>query len=67
MRPAQPEDPARVAAQLEAAELELERAHRLLDRWGLPRESEPDEHGQRVELSLTGRLELLPDAEEEHA
>ncbi len=56
-------DGQRLAAQLAAAELELERAHHLLDVWGLPRESEPDENGQRIELSLVGRLERLPEAE----
>ncbi len=55
----------RLAAELAAAELELDRAHHLLDQWGIPRESEPDENGQRWELSLAGRLERLPDGDEE--
>ena len=53
----------RLSAKLEAAELELERAHHLLDQWGLPREIESEEDGSHTELSLTGRLELLPDGE----
>ena len=53
----------RISSKLEAAELELERAHHLLDLWGLPRESESEDDGSRTELSLSGRLELLPDDE----
>ena len=46
----------------ESAELELERAHHLLDTWGLPREMRDEEHsGRPMELSLSGRLELLED------
>lgn len=52
---------ARAEQNLEAAELELERAHRLLDTWGVPREESDPGGGRPLELSLEGRLELLPD------
>ena len=42
-----------------ALELELERAHRVLDTWGLPRELPDGPRGRLHELSLSGRLELL--------
>lgn len=51
--------------QLQAMELEMQRAHRMLDDWGLPREF-PDSHtGHVSELSLVGRLELIPVEEED--
>jgi len=53
---------ASLEAKLEALELELERAHHLLDMWGLPREAIDPDDGHTIELSLSGRLELLPDA-----
>ena len=43
----------------EALELEFERAHRTLDSWGVPREVPDPEGGRPLELSLTGRLDLL--------
>jgi hypothetical protein len=51
----------RAEARADAAELDLERAHRLLDLSGVPREVR--EKGQRdpVELSLLGRLRLALD------
>ncbi len=52
---------ARAERDLEAAELELERAHRLLDTWGVPRECPDPDGGRPLDLSLEGRLELLPD------
>ena len=45
-------------ARLEAAELELERAHHRLDHWGVEREVE-GESGRALELSLDGRLQLF--------
>lgn len=53
---------ARAERDKQALELELERAHRLLDTWGLPREQLDADSGRPLELSLSGRLELLPDA-----
>lgn len=52
---------ARALGKLEAAELELERAHHLLDTWEVPRQLPDPEGGRPVELSLEGRLELLSD------
>ncbi len=52
----------KLEGQLEAQELDLQRAHALLDQWGLPREVEGEE-GRPLELSLTGRLERLPEAD----
>jgi hypothetical protein len=51
-----------LAGRLEAQELEMERAHALLDQWGLPREV-PGEDGRPLELSLAGRLERLPEGD----
>ena len=48
-------------ARLEAAELELERAHRLLDQIGVPREYREDGERDPVEYSLEGRLRLVLD------
>ena len=48
----------RAEARAEAAELDLERAHRLLDAWGVPREVRERGAKRPVELSLLGRLEL---------
>ena len=47
-----------------ALDLELERAHHLLDQWGLPRELGEGPDGRPLELSLVGRLELLEDEPE---
>jgi hypothetical protein len=51
-------------ARAEAAELELERAHRLLDEVGVPREFRA--HGQRdpIEYSLEARLRLVLEDDE---
>ena len=46
-------------ARAEAAELELERAHRLLDREGVPREYRAQGERDWVEYSLEARLRLL--------
>jgi len=51
-----------LAGRLEAQELEVERAHALLDQWGLPREV-TGEDGRPLELSLAGRLERLPESD----
>ncbi len=51
--------------QVQAQELELDRAHAWLDRWGLPREV-PGEDGRPLELSITGRLERLEFSEEDY-
>ncbi|MFT7677477.1 MAG: hypothetical protein ACI8QC_001455 [Planctomycetota bacterium] len=62
-----PEDSAQLAraqGKLEAAELELERAHHLLDTWDVPRELPDPDGGRPVELSLAGRLELLSDEDD---
>ncbi|MDF1836942.1 MAG: hypothetical protein P1V35_03655 [Planctomycetota bacterium] len=56
---------AKTQGQLAAVDLELQRAHRLLDDWGLPRELPDPDTGHVEELSLTGRLELIPEDEEE--
>lgn len=58
-------DLARSEGRLAALELELERAHRLLDAWGLPREVPDGPEGRPLELSLAGRLELLEEDGEE--
>ncbi len=55
----------KIQGQLAAADLELQRAHRLLDDWGLPRELPDENTGHVVELSLAGRLELIPEDEED--
>ncbi len=47
---------------LEAQELDVERAHALMDQWGLPREM-TGEDGRPLELSLAGPLERLPDSD----
>ncbi|HIF40176.1 MAG TPA: hypothetical protein EYQ74_03655 [Planctomycetes bacterium] len=47
---------------LEALELEVERAHALMDQWDLPREV-TGEDGRPLELSLAGRLERLPESD----
>lgn len=52
----------KLAGRLEAQELEMERAHALLDQWGLPREV-TGEDGRPLELSLAGRLERLPESD----
>ena len=49
---------------LAALELELERAHHVLDKWGVPREV-LGEDGRPLELSLSGRLELMDEDEDE--
>jgi hypothetical protein len=51
--------------QLEAIDLELQRAHRMLDDWGLPREAPDPNTGHPTELSLAGRLELIPEEDED--
>ena len=51
----------RAEARAEAAELELERAHRLLDACGVPRELRARGERDAVEYSLEGRLRLLLD------
>ena len=56
-----PDELSRALGKLEAAELELERAHHLLDTWDVPREQPDPEGGRSLELSLAGRLELLSD------
>ena len=48
---------------LAALELELERAHHLLDTWGVPREVR-GEDGRPVELSLSGRLQLMEEQDQ---
>ena len=60
-------EPLRAAeARAEAAELELERAHRLLDEHGVPREFRREGERDPIEYSLAGRLALfLEDDEEE--
>jgi len=56
---------AKSEGQYAAVDLELQRAHRLLDDWGLPREMPDPNTGHVNELSLTGRLELIPDDDED--
>ncbi len=53
----------RLEARAEAAELELERAHRLLDEYGLPREFQEVGVPRAVEYSLQARIQLLLDSE----
>lgn len=54
----------RDAARADAAELELERAHRLLDEYGVPREQRAPGARDAVEYSLLGRLRLLLDEDD---
>lgn len=49
----------RAEGRAEAAELELERAHRLLDEVGVPREFREPGERDPVEYSLEARLRLL--------
>lgn len=60
----EPAELARALGKLEAAELELERAHHLLDTWDVPRELPGPEGGRPIELALAGRLELLSDEDD---
>ena len=46
-------------AKADAAELELERAHRVLDSEGVPREFVPEGEKNYVEYSLEARIRLL--------
>ena len=62
--PGEPDQLARALGKLEAAELELERAHHLLDTWDVPREQPDPDGGRPIELSLAGRLELLSDEDD---
>ena len=55
----------RAEARAEAAELELERAHRLLDELGVPREFRSPGERDSTEYSLEGRLELVLNDEDE--
>ncbi len=55
----------RLEARAEAAELELERAHRLLDRQGVPREMREPGERDPTEYSLEARLRLALGADEE--
>jgi hypothetical protein len=48
----------------EAAELELERAHRFLDACGVPREFRRDGERDPAEYSLEGRLRLALEDED---
>jgi len=54
----------RALQRLEAAELELERAHHLLDQCGVPREQRVPGERDPLELSLEGRLRMLLEDEE---
>ncbi|MCA9001278.1 MAG: hypothetical protein KDB61_05105 [Planctomycetes bacterium] len=54
---------AKTQGQLAAVELELQRAHRLLDEWELPREMPDSRTGHVIELSLASRLELIPEGD----
>lgn len=54
----------RAAARAEAAELELERAHRLLDRYGVPREFRRPGDRDPTEYSLEARLRLVLEEDE---
>ena len=53
----------RAEGRAEAAELELERAHRLLDEYGAPRESRLPGQRDAIEYSLLGRLQVVLDDE----
>jgi len=50
-----------VEARAEAAELELERAHHLLDEYGVPREFRDHDQRDPTDYSLEARLRLLLD------
>jgi len=50
--------------ELEAAELELLRAHRLLDALGVPREGAVEGLDRPQELALSARIELLLEDDE---
>ena len=54
-----------VEARLEALELELERAHRRLDEYGVPREFRQPGVRDPIEYSLEARLRLVLDEEDE--
>lgn len=51
----------RAESRLEAAELELERAHRLLDEVGVPRGFRAPGERDPVDYGLAARLQLLLD------
>jgi len=55
----------RAEARVEALELELERAHHLLDEVGVPRAYRAAGERDPTEYSLEGRLRLLLEDEEE--
>lgn len=55
----------RDATRADTAELELERAHRLLDEYGVPREHREPGGREPFEYSLLGRLRLLLEDEDE--
>ena len=48
-----------IEARAEAAELELERAHHLLDEYGVPREFHSPEQQGPLDYSLEARLRLV--------
>ena len=54
---------AKAEARAEAAERELERAHRLLDHEGVLREYRPDGERDWVDYSLEARVKLLLEEE----
>ena len=52
-------------ARADAAELDLERAHRLLDEYDIPRERREPGAREAEEYSLVGRLRLVLDDDED--
>jgi hypothetical protein len=54
----------RIESRLEALELELERAHRLLDEFGVPREFREEGERDPMEYSLDGRIRLILEDED---
>ena len=63
--PSENERTRRMEARLDALELELERAHRLLDDYGVPREFRVEGERDPVEVSLDGRLRLVFEDDED--
>ena len=58
------EENRRIEARLDALELELERAHRLLDEFGVPREFREPGERDPVEYSLDARVRLVLEEDE---
>lgn len=60
-----PDERGAAEGRAQAAELELERAHRLLDEYGVPREFRDEGEARWVEFSLVARLRLVLEADDD--